>query len=290
MDLSISAEHARLEASARHAFASGGLAPLISGALVGLAIVSRELGRAAGDLSFHAEVLAHLLGWRGTGPVAVGLSTHDGVADFVGGASRAATLLLQTAPDEVLVVSRGDVELLAQPTLADDECCRVIFSPAASRGTLAVDVAGAVARAAIVVAADAVGAAEAGLDAAVAHVKSRYQWGAPLGTLQAVRHRCADMLLDVTVARDAVFDAAGITDRRADEAEVRLAAAFAMATAGERCRRVTAGAHQLAGGQGIDADAPFHRWYRRVKWAESAFGDLRSHREHIAASLLGPLC
>lgn len=286
MDLTTSTEHAQLAASAQLAFSFGRRAPLVAGAVADLAIVARELGRAAGDMSFHAEVLARLLGWQGTGSVAVGFAAHDGIADFVAGAARASTLLVRSAPNEVLVLSRADVELLAQPTLADDDCCRVIFSPAESRQTLVTDVASAVARAAIVVAADAVGAAEAALDAAVAHVSLRRQWGAPLGTLQAVRHRCADMLLDVTVARDAVFDAAGVADRGAGDEEVRLAAAFAMATAVERCRRVTAGAHQLAGGQGIDADAPFHRWYRRVKWAESALGDQRSHREHIAATLL----
>ena len=286
MDLAFNSEQQRLADAARHAFSSGGPAPLVEGALVDLAIVGRELGRAAGDHSFHAEVLARLLGWRGTEPVAVGLGASNGVADFVGCAARATTFLLETSPTEVLVLASGDVELVPQPTLVDDDCCRVMFSPAPAADILAVDVAGAVARAAIVLAADAVGAAEAALAAAVDHVASRQQWGAPLGALQVVRHRCADMLLDVTVARDAVFDAAGVADRGADEDQVRLSAAFAMATAVERCRRVTAAAHQLAGGQGIDAAAPFHRWYRRVKCAESALGDARSHREHIAGSLL----
>ncbi len=149
------------------------------------------------------------------------------------------------------------------------------------------DVDGAVARAAVVLAADAVGAAEAALDAAVAHVRDRQQWGAPLGTLQAVQHRAADMLIDVTLAADAVLDAAGIADRPdSTGAETRLAAAYAKATAVERCRKVTASAHQLAGGQGIRADRPFHRWYRRVKAAEPALGDARRHRAAIAAALL----
>jgi acyl-CoA dehydrogenase len=148
---------------------------------------------------------------------------------------------------------------------------------------------GAVARAAVLVSADAVGAAHAAKDAAVRHVHQRRQWGRPLASLQAVRHRCADMLLDVTLATDAVFDAAGVADRGAPAGEFRLAAAYAKAGALERCRRVTASAHQLAGGQGIHADAPFHRWYRRVKAAEPEFGDTRAHREAVAAALLdGP--
>ena len=106
--------------------------------------------------------------------------------------------------------------------------------------------------------------------------------------LQVVQHRCAEMLIDVTLASDAVFDAAATIDRGADDCQVVVAAAYAQATAIERCRRVTAAAHQLAGGHGIHADAPFHRWYRRAKAAEPELGDVRSHRETIATALLGP--
>ena len=285
VDLALTAEQIQLADSARTAFSSGGASPLIEGSLLDLVVVSRELGRVAGDLSFHNLVLARALGWRGSAPVAVGLESRDGIAEFVSGAARSTTFLVQVAPTEVVVLQRADVALIPQPTLADAHCCQVTFSPTSAHPRLNVDVAGAVARAAVVIAADAVGAAEAAMDAAVAHVNTRHQWGAPLGVLQVVRHRCADMLLDVTIARDAVFDAAGVADRDGTEREVRLAAAFAMSTAVERCRRVTAAAHQLAGGQGIDAAAPFHRWYRRVKHAESALGDARSHREHIAAAL-----
>jgi alkylation response protein AidB-like acyl-CoA dehydrogenase len=67
---------------------------------------------------------------------------------------------------------------------------------------------------------------------------------------------------------------------------VRRAASSAKAIAVERCRRVTAAAHQLAGGQGIYADRPFHRWYRRVKVAEPVLGDTRHHRAVVAAAVL----
>jgi alkylation response protein AidB-like acyl-CoA dehydrogenase len=162
----------------------------------------------------------------------------------------------------------------------------VALSQAPVMAAWSCDVDGAVARDAVVLSADAVGTAEAALDAAVARVRERHQWGEPLGSLQAVQHRCADMLIDVTLAADAVLDAAGIADRGEPEPQVRLAASYAKATAVERCRRVTAAAHQLAGGQGILADRPFHRWFRRVKAAEPALGDLRSHRAAVAAALL----
>ena len=244
----------------------------------------------------RTDVLAHLLGWRGTGPTAVALDFAEesdakvtGLCDFVAHAQVADRVLVAVEGGRVVEVdARGDGVLVeVQATIGDDGRGRVTLDRAPVLSAWTCDVEGAVARAAIVLAADAVGAAEAALDAAVAHVKQRRQWGAPLGTLQAVQHRAADMLIDVTLAADAVLDAAGIADRATTtERDVRLAAAYAKATAVERCRRVTAAAHQLAGGQGILADAPFHRWYRRVKAAEPVLGDNRHHRAVIAASLL----
>ncbi len=123
--------------------------------------------------------------------------------------------------------------------------------------------------------ADAVGAATAALDHTVERVKAREQWGAPIGTFQAVQHRCADMLLDVTTARDAVYDAAGAVDRGDDAV---LAASRAKAFAIDASRRVTAAAHQLGGGEGIYADQPVHLWYRRVKAIEPMYGSPDFHR------------
>jgi alkylation response protein AidB-like acyl-CoA dehydrogenase len=150
---------------------------------------------------------------------------------------------------------------------------------------VAAPVAAARARAAVVLAADALGAAEAALEAAVAHVSTREQHGRPLGELQVVRHRCADMAIQVRLAADAVLDAAGIADRDEPEEVVRLAAAHAKAAV-PRCISVTAAAHQLSGGQGLLADAPFHRWYRRAKAAEPVLGSTRSRRAEIARSAL----
>jgi alkylation response protein AidB-like acyl-CoA dehydrogenase len=299
VDLALTPSQVELAAAAREAFASGAAPPIVEGPLTDLAVVARELGRAAVPSTFHTEVLARLLGWRSPGLAAVALDVPPasgeagdgaltGVADFVPHAAEAASLLVPVAPGRVAEVDlKGPgVAITPQRTIADDARCRVELSQAPVVREWASDVEGAVARAAVVLAADAVGAAEAALDAAVAHVRERRQWGAPLGTLQAVQHRGADMLIDVTLAADAVLDAAGIADRGAPEREVRLAASHAKATAVERCRRVTASAHQLAGGQGILADRPFHRWFRRVKAAEPALGDLRHHRAVVAAALL----
>jgi alkylation response protein AidB-like acyl-CoA dehydrogenase len=332
VDLALTPEQVALAAAARAAFAAGERPPIVAGPLTDLVVVARELGRAAVPSTFHTDVLAHLLGWRGSGLTAValdltagpdletsgptgaataaaatpptgagslageggppGLAVVSGVCDFVAHGAVAEKVLVVVGEDRVVEVDvRGDgVEVQAQVTIGGDDRGRVTLDRAPVVAGWTCDVAGARARAAVVLAADAVGAAEGALDAAVAHVKERRQWGAPLGTLQAVQHRAADMLIDVTLAADAVLDAAGIADRAGNtegtEGEVRLAAAYAKATAIERCRRVTAAAHQLAGGQGILADRPFHRWYRRVKAAEPELGDARRHRSTIAAALL----
>jgi hypothetical protein len=241
-------------------------------ALPDLAAQARELGRAAGPSSFHTGVLTGLLGWPDDRRAAVVLDPA-----FVRDAQHAEVLLVPV--DGGLGAVAADDAVIEPLTALDGDWARVVLDrpPALVHRC---DVAPAVAGAAIVLCADAVGAAEAALAAAVEHVRRREQFGRPLSSLQVVQHRCADMLIDVTVAESAVDAAA-----RADD--VVLAASWCKAAVVERCRRVTASAHQLAGGQGIFADAPFHRWYRRVKVAEPVLGTNRDHRAHLAASVIG---
>ncbi len=139
-------------------------------------------------------------------------------------------------------------------------------------------------RATVVVAAEMVGAAAAALDAAVQRAQSRQVFGAPLGSYQSMQHRFADRLIDLTQARDAVYDAAGALDRGED---ARLRVSEAKVTAAEGCRRVTAFCHQVYGGEGIYADQPVHQWYRRVKGLEPLLGDPRFHRQRIASLVFG---
>jgi len=138
-------------------------------------------------------------------------------------------------------------------------------------------------RAVLAMAADMVGSATAALEWTVARVCARHQWGVPIGSLQAVQHRCADMSIALTCARDAVWDAAGRADRGED---LTTAAAGAKALCDDACRRITASAHQLCGGEGIYADQPLHLWYRRVKSFEPFYGGTRAQRAVVAASLL----
>jgi alkylation response protein AidB-like acyl-CoA dehydrogenase len=135
----------------------------------------------------------------------------------------------------------------------------------------------------VVLAAEMVGAAAAALSHATDWATTRVQFNAPIGSFQAVQQRLADASIDVVTAQDSVYDAAGIIDRGE---EPRVAAAAAKAYCGEACRRVTAAAHQMCGGEGIYADQPLHRWHRRVAALVPVLGSVRYLRAIVAASIL----
>ena len=215
----------------------------------------------------------------------------NGAKCFVAGAADVDILLVVARADAhlgVFTVARDSagVTITPLPTIGLDEQCDIALD-ATPATLLAMDgddaLATVIARAAIVLCADAVGAATAALDHTIERVKARAQWGTPIGSFQAVQHRCADMLIDVTTARDAVYDAAGAVDRGEDAI---VAASRAKAFAIDACRRVTAAAHQLHGGEGIHADQPVHLWYRRVKAIEPMYGSPDFHRAVVAAALL----
>lgn len=254
------------------------------GRLVGDAF---EQGRAAVPSRFHTDVLLGLLGWAGSETATATAEYRTGRAEVVPGAREAEVLVVASGPGAVIEVDlhHPTVTILDRPSLADPTTCEVSFDAAAVGSTRSVDTVDALARAAVVLAADAVGAAGAAFEAALAHVRERSQHGAPLAALQVVRHRAADMAIDLRLATDAVLDAAGAADGGEGRDDVLLAAAHAKAAVA-RCQRVTAAAHQLAGGQGILAAAPYHRWHRRVMAAEVLLGDGRHHRAAIGRAAI----
>jgi hypothetical protein len=135
----------------------------------------------------------------------------------------------------------------------------------------------------VVLAAEMVGAAAAALSHATHWATTRVQFNVPIGSFQAVQHRLADAYIDVVTAQDSVYDAAGLIDRGE---EARVAAAEAKAYCGDACRRVTAAAHQMCGGEGISADQPLHRWHRRVAALVPVLGSVRYLHAIVAASVL----
>lgn len=138
-------------------------------------------------------------------------------------------------------------------------------------------------RAAVVLSAEAVGVATAALERAVAYAKERDQFGRPIGSFQAISHRCADMLLATETARSHVYYAAWALEEGVPDAP--LAAATAKAAASDAARIVANGAIQVHGGIGFTWEHEMHLFYRRAKFCELFLGDASVWRERIASVL-----
>ena len=133
-------------------------------------------------------------------------------------------------------------------------------------------------------AAEMVGGASKVLDVCVAYAKTREQFGRPIGSYQAIQHKCANMLVDIESARSAVYYAAWAVSQEVPEAS--LAAALAKASASDAYRRATADGIQIHGGIGFTWEHDVHLYFKRAKSSEFTFGDATYNRE-IVAQLIG---
>jgi alkylation response protein AidB-like acyl-CoA dehydrogenase len=118
-------------------------------------------------------------------------------------------------------------------------------------------------RARIALAAEQAGGAQWCLDAAVAYARTRHQFGRPIGSFQAVKHRCADMMVAVEAARSAAYLAA--LTPHADAAELAVAATSAQVCCSNAYTEAAAGAIQVHGGIGFTWEHDAHLYYKRAK-------------------------
>ena len=130
----------------------------------------------------------------------------------------------------------------------------------------------------------AVGGAGRALEMAVEYAKVRHQFGKPIGSFQAVKHRCADMLVQCETTRSGAYYAAWTVDAGAPDAAV--AAAMAKATCTEMFRDVSGEAIQVHGGIGFTWEHDLHFYFKRAKYLEFALGTPAQHREVVAAACL----
>lgn len=138
-------------------------------------------------------------------------------------------------------------------------------------------------RALAALACEQAGGAAAALDLAVTHAGQRVQFGRPIGTFQAIKHRCADMAVRVEEARSAAWWAAAT---HADEPErLPLAAAAAALACGDAYSWVAAETVQVHGGIGFTWEHPAHLHVRRAATSAVLLGDARSHRERLLGAL-----
>ncbi len=139
-------------------------------------------------------------------------------------------------------------------------------------------------RGAVGAAAEMLGAARRCLDMSVAYAKVREQFGQPIGSFQAIRHKCAEMLLETENAHGATYYAAWALDAGAEDHEV--AASVAKAYVGDAARKVCGEAIQVHGGIGFTWEYDLHLYFKRAKGLEPLYGDADHHRELIARRLV----
>jgi alkylation response protein AidB-like acyl-CoA dehydrogenase len=132
------------------------------------------------------------------------------------------------------------------------------------------------------IAAEVVGISQRALDMTLEYVKDRKQFGVPVGSFQAVSHRCAQMLLHTESARSTAYYAAWAAD--ADPDRMAEGSALAAAAAADGGREVTASAIQAHGGIGFTWEADVHWLYKRAQLDTAMLGGARRHREALARS------
>lgn len=131
--------------------------------------------------------------------------------------------------------------------------------------------------------AEMLGGANRALELAVEYAKDRVQFGRPVGSFQAVKHRCADMLVDVEGMRSSTYWAAwclGAGDR-----EASIAASTAKVWSVDASKRVMASSLQVHGGIGFTWEHDLHLFMKRAQVDQLAFGDASFHRDRLARLL-----
>ena len=214
--------------------------------------------------------------------------TLDGRPDPVLYAPSAALAVVVAATDHgpaLFLVELGDEPRASEPAMdRTRELGWLHFdaTPAVHLGDTAA-VEALVDRGATYAAAEMLGGADRVLGMAVEYAKERVQFGRPIGSFQAVKHRCADMLVDVEGMRSSAYWAAwclGAGDR-----DRSVAASTAKVWCADASKRVMASGLQVHGGIGFTWEHDLHLYLKRAQLDQVTFGDASFHRERLAALL-----
>ena len=253
-------------------------------------------GVAAGTTRFavaHAEPNGR---WDVAGIEMVAKPSGDGV--LLSG--RKSWVLDGHTADEILVVARLDEELALFRVDADASGLTRSLVPTLditrklaqldfdgtpgtriSRGDQAEPFAQVLALTVAALAAEQVGGAQMCLEMATEYAKTRLQFGRPIGSYQAIKHKCADMLVEVEFAKSAAYAACfGAADGAEDLLEM---AALAKSYCSETYFHAAAENIQIHGGMGFTWELPCHLYFKRAKSSELLLGDAAHHREVLAA-------
>ena len=135
-------------------------------------------------------------------------------------------------------------------------------------------------RATVALCAEMCGGAQKVLEMTTDYAKIRVAFGRPIGSYQGVKHKLADMLVDIENAKSITYYAAWAVDEGVTEAP--LAVSMAKAYVSDAYRKVAAAGIQLHGGIGFTWDHDMHLYFKRAKGSEFTFGDATYHRELVA--------
>jgi alkylation response protein AidB-like acyl-CoA dehydrogenase len=168
---------------------------------------------------------------------------------------------------------------LAKVTLAGTPALKVSGDGDVSRGLQHV-----LAFAATMLAAEQAGGAQRCLEMSTEYAKTRLQFGRPIGSFQAIKHKCADMLVETEFARSAAYNAA-FAATSADQKEFIEAAHAAKAYCSEAYFHAAAENIQIHGGMGFTWEHPAHLYFKRARSSSILFGDPLEHRQKLASEL-----
>jgi len=124
------------------------------------------------------------------------------------------------------------------------------------------------------------GGAQRVLDMTTEYAKIRVAFGKPIGSYQGVKHKAADMLVEIENAKSLTYYAAWAMDENVPEAP--LAASMAKAYVSDAFRKAAGAGIQLHGGIGFTWEHDLHLYFKRAKSSEFTFGDATYHRERVA--------
>jgi len=127
-----------------------------------------------------------------------------------------------------------------------------------------------------------VGGAQRCMQMAVDYAKTRYQFGRPIGSYQAVKHRCANMLMKVESSKSAAYHAIRVTD---DDTERPIASSLAKSLCSDAYVWVAGENIQVHGGIGFTWEHDAHLYLKRAKASSLMFGSARHHRQKLGRAL-----
>jgi alkylation response protein AidB-like acyl-CoA dehydrogenase len=258
-------------ATAARAIAAGGsdaqkaewLPKLVSGEVIATAEGAQNLDFADGKLSGTIDPVPH------GGVAELFLFVTYGGAWIVRADAPGVTVTRHTTMDQTRPLAKVTLDNAPAEPLADAEAAiKAIHSGGR-----------------ICLAAEALGGAQACLDRTIAYAKERVQFGRPIGSFQAYKHRLADMMIEIEQARSAVYWAACAVDEGSDEAAIALHAAKSFCA--DTFFMCASNMIQLHGGIGFTWEHDAHLYFKRARSIQTMLGHSNFHREQVATMILG---